>query len=129
MGDFKLADGEYRFAELVWESEPVNSTELARLAAEKLGWKKSTSYTVLRKLCQRGILQNDNATVTALVKQEEIRRQESEELLKKSFRNSLPVFLNSFLQGKTLTRQEVDELQRLIDEARERSRQREEAVG
>lgn len=122
MGDFKLADGEYRFAELVWESEPVNSTELARLAAEKLGWKKSTSYTVLRKLCQRGILQNDNATVTALVKQEEIRRQESEELLKKSFRNSLPVFLNSFLQGKTLTRQEVDELQRLIDEARERSR-------
>lgn len=120
MREWKLADGEYRFAQLVWEKEPINSTELTKLALERLGWKKSTTYTVLRKLCQRGILANENAMVTALVKQEQIRRQESEELLKKSFRNSLPIFLNSFLQGKTLTAKEADEIQELIDKAREK---------
>lgn len=120
MGEWKLADGEYRFAELVWEREPVNSTELAGLALERLGWKKSTCYTVLRKLCQRGILANENATVTALVKREQIRRMESEELLKKSFGNSLPAFLNSFLQGRTLSTEEADELQQMIDAAREK---------
>ncbi len=119
MGEWKLADGEYRFAQLVWEHEPINSTELARLALERLGWKKSTCYTVLRKLCQRGILANENATVTAIVKQEQIRRMESEELLKKSFGNSLPAFLNCFLQGHRLSEAEADELQRMIDRARE----------
>lgn len=121
MENYKLADGEYRFASLVWEHEPVNSTELARLAYEKLGWKKSTSYTVLRKLCQKEILKNENAYVTALVKQEQIQKQESEELLRKNFSNSLPAFLTAFLQDKSLSREEIDEIQRLIDEARNRS--------
>ena len=119
MGELKLADGEYRFAQLVWENEPVNSTELTRLALEKLGWKKSTCYTVLRKLCERGILSNENATVTALVKQDEIRKMESEDVVRKTFDNSLPVFLTAFLQGKKLTRKEADEIQRMIDAARE----------
>lgn len=119
MGDLKLADGEYRFAQLVWENEPVNSTELTRVALERLGWKKSTCYTVLRKLCERGILSNENAVVTALVKQDEIRRLESVEVMEKTFDNSLPIFLTAFLQGKKLSRKEADEIQKLIDAARE----------
>ncbi|MDO4298874.1 MAG: BlaI/MecI/CopY family transcriptional regulator [Lachnospiraceae bacterium] len=118
MGEWKLADGEYRFAELVWENEPINSTELTKVAYERLGWKKSTCYTVLRKLCERGILRNQNATVTALVKREQMQKQESEDLLKKSFGNSLPVFLTAFLKDKKLSQEEADQIQRLIDEAR-----------
>lgn len=114
-----MADGEYRFAQLVWENEPINSTELTRLALDRLGWKKSTCYTVLRKLCERGILANENAMVTALVKQDEIRALESDEMMKKTFDNSLPIFLTAFLKGKKLSKKEADEIQRLIDEARE----------
>lgn len=113
----KIADGEYKFAELVWEKEPINSTMLMKLAYERLGWKKATSYTVLRKLCEKGILQNVNAIVTSLIKKEEVRKQESEALLKKSFDNSLPTFISSFLQDKKLSQKEAEELKRMIDEA------------
>lgn len=116
----KIADGEYRFAELVWEREPINSTSLAKLAQERLGWKKATAYTVLRKLCEKGILRNENATVTALVKQEEVQRQESEALLKKSFGNSLPAFLAAFLKDRKLTEAEAEELKQMIEAAREK---------
>lgn len=113
----KIADGEYRFAELVWENEPVNSTVLVKLALERLGWKKATTYTVLRKLCEKKILQNENATVTSLVKREEVQKQESEVLLKKRFGNSLPAFVAAFLKDKKLTEAEVEELKRMIEEA------------
>lgn len=119
MGEYKIAYGEYRFAELVWEHEPVSSMELAAMAYEKLGWKKSTSYTVLKKLCNRGILSNVNTTVTSLVSRSEIQKQESEEILKKNFNNSLPLFLTSFLSDKKLSREEAEMIRRLIDEKEE----------
>lgn len=113
----KIADGEYRFAQLVWEQEPINSTALVKLSQERLGWKKATTYTVLRKLCEKGILKNENATVTSLVKQEEVQKQESEALLQKSFGNSLPAFVAAFLKGKKLTEAEAEELKQMIDAA------------
>lgn len=113
----KIADGEYRFAELVWEHEPINSTSLVKLSLERLGWKKATSYTVLRKLCEKGILQNENATVTSLVKKDEVAKQESEALLKKSFGNSLPAFVAAFLKDKKLSAAEAEELKQMIEEA------------
>ena len=88
-----------------------------KTAQERLGWKKATSYTVLRKLCEKGILKNENATVTAIVKKDEVCRQESEQLIHRSFGNSLPAFVAAFLRDKKLTRQEAEELKRLIDAA------------
>lgn len=115
----KISDAEYRLMEIIWENEPVNSTELVRLSHEKLGWKKPTTYTVIRKLCEKNILKNENATVTALVKRETIIRQESEDLLKKSFHNSILSFMTCFLDGKKISEQEAEELKKLIDEAKE----------
>jgi BlaI family transcriptional regulator, penicillinase repressor len=116
----KIADGEYKFAELVWENEPINSTVLMKLALERLGWKKATSYTVLRKLCEKGILKNENATVTAIIKKDEVRKQESEALLYKSFDNSLPEFVAAFLKDRKLSPKEAEELKKMIDEASRR---------
>ena len=119
MQEYKLFDAEYRFADIVWELEPVNSTALAKECEKRLGWKKATIYTVLRKLCQRGILQNENAVVTARVKKDAVRQYESQSLLEKSFDNSLPAFLAAFLKDKKLTRQEAEEIREMIDRASE----------
>jgi predicted transcriptional regulator len=119
MDSHKLYDAEYRFCSLVWDSEPVNSTELVRLAADQLGWKKSTTYTVLKKLCERGILQNDNAIVTALVKREDAERYESTIVVEKTFGGSLPRFLTAFLGERKLTDQEAEELKKIIEEAKQ----------
>lgn len=113
----KLADGEYRFTDLVWEHEPINSTLLAKLSLEQLGWKKATAYTVLRKLCERGILQNRDAIVTSLVKKEQVQKYESEALLEKSFDNSLPAFVAAFLRDKKLDPTEAKEIRKMIEEA------------
>ena len=91
-----LAQGEYRFAALVWHNEPVASGRLAALAASELGWKKSTSYTVLKKLCDRGILHNEGGTVTALVKQEQVQQSESAAVVDRTFDGSLPRFVAAF---------------------------------
>jgi predicted transcriptional regulator len=115
-----LFDAEYKFMQLVWAHEPVNSTDLARLSLEQLGWKKSTTYTVLRKLCARGILRNQDATVTARIKQEAIHREESSRLIEKSFGGSLPQFLAAFLGERKLSARESAELRRIIDEAAKR---------
>jgi BlaI family penicillinase repressor len=117
MEDFKLFDAEYKFLDIIWELEPVNSTELTKFCLHKLGWKKSTTYTMIRKLSRRGILKNENALVTALVKREQVQKYESEVLLKKAFDNSLPAFLATFLQNKKLSRQEAEELKKMIEEA------------
>ena len=118
MSGYKLFESEYKFMEVVWNYAPVNSTRLVSLCSEILGWKKSTTYTVLRKLCERGILKNENATVTYLVGKEEILMQESRELLEKSFDGSLPIFLTTFLKKEPLSEQEAMELKRIIDESR-----------
>lgn len=116
MEQYKLFDAEYKFVNLIWEKEPVNSTDLVRLCFERLGWKKSTTYTVLKKLCTRGILQNNDALVTSLVKREEIQRYESNTVVEKTFEGSLPKFLTAFLGDKKLTPQEAEELKRIIEE-------------
>ena len=117
--DLKLYDAEYRFALVVWEHEPVRSGELARLCAEDLGWKRTTTDTVLKKLCAKGIFRNENSIVTALVKKEQVQRYESQSLLEKSFGGSLPRFITAFLGDRQLSQEEADELQALIDRHRQ----------
>ncbi len=117
MEEYKLFDAEYKFADIVWENEPINSTELVKLCRDRLGWKKSTTYTVLRKLCRRGILRNEEAVVTAAVKKEDAQRYESEAIINKAFNGSLPQFVTAFLDKKKITEKEAMELKRIIEEA------------
>jgi len=117
MRDLKLFDAEYKFMDIIWELEPINSTKLTKVCAEKLGWKKSTTYTMIRKLSEQGFLKNENVTVTALIKREEVQKYESETILEDKFDGSLPVFLATFLQGKRLSKEEAEELQKMIEEA------------
>lgn len=119
MDELKLFDGEYKFANLVWEHEPIGSGELVKLSQQQLGWKKSTTYTVLKKLCQKGILHNENAVVTALVKREAVQKYESQAVLEKAFDDSLPKFIASFLSDRKLSQEEAEEIQALIDNHRE----------
>ena len=119
MDELKLYDGEYKFVSIIWDTEPIRSGELVRLCNERLGWKKSTTYTVLKKLCQKGVLKNENSVVTACVTREEIQHQESCTLMERTFHGSLPKFLTSFLQDRTLTEREAEELKALIDQNRE----------
>lgn len=114
-----LCDSEYRFMQVVWDAEPVNSGRLAELCAARLGWKKSTTYTVLRKLCDKGLVQNENATVTALVRRQDVTAGAAEDFVDRTFGGSLPGFLAAFMSGKRLTDREAEELKRLIDGHRE----------
>ena len=113
----ELHQAEYKFMEVIWDNEPVNSTALVKLCDEQLGWKKSTTYTVLRKLCQREILRNDDATVVAVAKREQVQKFESQQVVERSFGGSLPAFVNAFLSEKKLSREEAEELKKLIEEA------------
>ena len=117
MDEYKLFDAEYRFLSVIWENEPVNSTELSRICLDRLGWKKSTTFNMIRKLAERGFLQNVNATVTALVKKEQVARYESESVVDKNFGGSLPAFIAAFLEGRKITAEEAAEVKRMIDEA------------
>ncbi|WP_297289328.1 BlaI/MecI/CopY family transcriptional regulator [uncultured Flavonifractor sp.] len=118
MSDWKLGAVESRFADLIWQREPMTSTQLVRRAEEVLGWKKSTTYTVLKRLCQRGIFQNQDGMVTSLVSKEEFYARQSEEFVEEAFSGSLPAFLAAFTSRKKLSREEIAQLQRLIDESR-----------
>lgn len=118
MAEWRMGVMEARFADLIWAHEPVGSTRLVKLAAEKLGWKKSTTYTVLKRLCQRGYFQNQGGTVTSLLSRQEFRARQSEEFVEESFGGSLPAFLTAFARRKKLSREEIDQLQALIDESR-----------
>lgn len=117
MEPYKLFDAEYKFASLIWDNEPINSTELVKLCLEKLGWKKSTTYTVLRKLCERGILKNEDAIVSAIIKKEEAQKYESQTIMEKAFNGSLPQFLTAFLGDRKISQKEAKELKRIIEEA------------
>ena len=118
MSNLKLWAVESRFADLIWTHAPVSSTQLVRLAEEALGWKKSTTYTVLRRLCGRGIFRNEGGTVTALLSREEYYAAQSEQFVEEAFSGSLPAFLAAFTTRKRLSDEEIIELQRLIDENR-----------
>ena len=116
----RLAEGEYRFAALVWANEPLSSGQLVRLAADALGWSKSTTYTVLKKLCSRGILRNEGGTVTALVKQDAVQRQESAAVVDRTFGGSLPRFVAAFLNEKPISAEEAAQIRALLDAAQQR---------
>ena len=107
-----------RFAEIIWDREPVGSTELVRLAEEALGWKKSTTYTVLKRLCDRGIFQNEGGTVTSRLSRADYDTAQSQQFVEESFSGSLPAFITAFTRRKKLTEDEIAELQKLIDQNR-----------
>lgn len=116
METIKLFDAEYKFMSVVWAHEPINSTELVKLANTELGWKKSTTYTVLRKLQERGIVKNESATVSAIVPKEQVQKNESREFLDKVYDGSLKMFLVGFLDRENISAEEAAELKRIIDE-------------
>lgn len=117
MNDYKLHDAEFRLMDLVWALEPVNSTQLARLCLEQYGWKKPTTFNLIRKLAGRSFLSSENATVTALVKREQVRQYESGAVVERTFGGSLPAFVSAFLKGRGISQEEAEELKRLIDES------------
>ena len=118
MEEYKLFDAEYRLLSVIWENEPVNSTELSKICLDKFDWKRPTTFNLIRKLSDRGFVQNEKATVTALVKKEQVAQYESEMLVEKNFSGSLPAFIAAFLKGKKITEEEAAEVKRMIDEAR-----------
>lgn len=117
----KIFDSEMRFCEILWQHEPIRSSELAHLCEEELGWKKSTTYTVIKRLAQRGVVKTENAVVTALVAREDVQSSESRAFVDRNFHGSLPGFLTAFVGGKGLTAAEADELRRMIDRFEEES--------
>ncbi len=118
MSDLKMGAVESRFADMIWSSEPVSSTELVHMAAQELDWKKSTTYTVLKRLCERGIFQNREGTVTSLISKQDFYAVQSEKFVEETFSGSLPAFLAAFTTRKKLSEKEIAELQALIDENR-----------
>lgn len=118
MKELKLGAVEARFADLIWQNEPLSSAELVRLAGKELCWKKSTTYTVLKRLGQRGIFQNQDGTVTALVSREDFYAAQSEQFVEETFGGSLPAFVTAFTTRKKLSEDEIEQLQTLIDQIR-----------
>ena len=118
MKEYRLGEIEARFADLIWTNEPVTSAELVKLAERELQWKKSTTYTVLRRLIEKGFFQNQNSIVTSLLTREELAVAQSEQLIDESFAGSLPLFLTAFANRKKLTAKDIEEIQKLIDENR-----------
>lgn len=119
MNNYKLAQGEAKFANLIWQYEPIGSGELVKLCEKELDWKKSTTYTVLKKLCERGIFQNENAVVSSLIKKNEFYARQSRRFVEDIFGGSLPKFLTAFIGGNRLSDRQADELKKLIDEHKE----------
>lgn len=111
----KIFESEYRFCLILWEREPVSSGELVKLCKERLGWSKATTYTVIRRLSERGVVKNENTIVSALISKEETQKARLEEMVEETFEGSLPAFLTAFSKNKKLSRQEVDQLKMLID--------------
>ena len=113
----KIFESEYRFCLLLWDNEPVNSTKLVELCKEQLGWSKATTYTVIRRLSQRGVVKNENAVVTSLVSKEQVQQSQIDQLVDKTFEGSLPAFVAAFARGRQLSEKEVRQLQQLIDDS------------
>lgn len=115
MIDFELGEVQARFADIVWENEPVGSGELVKLCQQQLNWKKPTTYTVLRKLCEKGLFQNENGTVTSLISREDFYSAKSERFVEETFQGSLPAFVAAFMSRKALSDEEANEIQKMID--------------
>jgi len=115
----KIFESEYRFCLLLWEHEPVNSTKLVAICHEELGWSKATTYTVIRRLAERGVLKNENTMVTSLVSKEEAQESRLTEMMEETFEGSIPAFIAAFSRTKRLSKADVDQLQALIDSYQE----------
>ena len=115
----KIFESEYRFCLLLWDNEPVNSTKLVELCKEQLGWSKATTYTVIRRLSERGVVKNENTIVSALISKEEAQKSRLEEMMEETFEGSMPAFLAAFSKSKRLSKSEVEQLQKMIDSFQE----------
>lgn len=118
MAEYKLGEIEMKFATLIWENEPIASGDLAKLSEKELSWKKSTTYTILKRLCERELFQNLNGIVTSLVSKREFLAKQSEQFVEENFAGSLPGFITAFTSGRKLSKKEIEELQRIIDESK-----------
>ncbi len=119
MAEYRLGEIEMRFAEIIWQSEPILSGELVKLSEQQLNWKKSTTYTVLKRLCERRLFKNESGTVISIVSKQEFMSHQSERFVDDTFSGSLPQFLAAFSRGKKLSKNEIDEIQNLIDSFKE----------
>ncbi|MBR3837772.1 MAG: BlaI/MecI/CopY family transcriptional regulator [Clostridia bacterium] len=115
----KIFESEYRFCLILWENEPVKSSRLVELCKEKLGWKPTTTYTVLKRLSQRGVLKNENTVVTSLVSKDQAQAAEIDEMVERTFEGSLPAFIAAFTRHQRISSEEIDALQKMIDRYRE----------
>lgn len=115
----KVFESEYRLCLILWEHEPIKSSELVQLCREQLGWKPTTTYTVIKRLSERGVLKNENTVVTSLVTKDQVQAAEIDELVEKTFGGSLPAFVAAFTKHSKLSAKEVDEVQAMIDRFRE----------
>ena len=118
MAEYKLGEIETIFADIIWDNEPLTSRRLTELAEERLNWKRTTTYTILKRLCERGLFQNNGGTVTSLVSREEFYARQSEQFVEETFNGSLPAFLAAFGSRKKLSDSEIDELQKVINAMR-----------
>lgn len=114
----KIFESEYRFCLILWENEPVTASELVKLCLAELGWKRTTTYTVIKRLSERGVLKNESGTVTSLVSKDEVQASEINELVEKKFEGSLPAFVAAFTRHQKLSEKELDEVQKMIDRIR-----------
>ena len=115
MIDYQMGLVESKFADIIWENEPVSSTQLVKMSEESFKWKKSTTYTVLKKLSEKGLFKNENGTVTSLISKKEFTSIQSEKFVEETFKGSLPAFLAAFTQRKALSEDEINEIQNLIN--------------
>ena len=111
----KIFESEYRFCLILWEHEPISSRELSELCKEKIGWSKTTTYTVIKRLSDRGVVKNENAVVTSLVSKDEAQKAEIDELVEKKFEGSLPAFISAFAKRQKLSDKEIEEIERIIE--------------
>lgn len=111
----KIHEGEYRFCLIMWDREPVTAVELAKLCSEQLGWKRTTTYTVIKRLGEKGVLKNEGGTVTSLISKDAVQAYEIGALVEKTFEGSLPAFVAAFTKHRNISEKELDEMQRMID--------------
>ena len=114
----KIFESEYRFCLIMWERQPVTAVELVKLCQEQLGWKRTTTYTVIKRLGERGVLKNEDGLITALVSKEDAQAREINELVEEKFQGSLPAFVAAFTKRRDISDEELDEVQRMIDRIR-----------
>ena len=119
MEEIRLGAVESRFADIIWENEPLTSGELVKLCEKELTWKKSTTYTVLKKLCEKGIFQNEKGIVTSLISKEELNSRQSEQFVEENFKGSLPAFIAAFTKRKSISKKDLKEIRELLDKYEE----------